>query len=60
MVKYSYSYFEHRDMSNSKFVIPGVNESVRFSEHFSGTWRGNLNYWMGGMQGCKGLWGWWG
>jgi len=21
-------------------------------------WTGNLNYWTGGKQGCKGLWGW--
>jgi len=21
-------------------------------------WKGNLNYWTGGSQGCKGFWGW--
>jgi len=21
-------------------------------------WTGNLNYWTGGKQGCKGSWGW--
>jgi len=21
-------------------------------------WKGNLNYWTGGVQGCKGFWGW--
>lgn len=25
---------------------------------FEGTWRGNLNYWLGGAQGAKGSWGW--
>jgi hypothetical protein len=24
----------------------------------TGSWRGNLNYWTGGVQGCKGSWGW--
>jgi len=24
----------------------------------SANWKGNLNYWTGGIQGCKGLWGW--
>jgi hypothetical protein len=23
-----------------------------------GSWSGNLNYWTGGVQGCKGLFGW--
>jgi hypothetical protein len=24
----------------------------------TGSWKGNLNYWTGGVQGCKGLFGW--
>jgi hypothetical protein len=39
---------------NSKsFLKPTDGNEIK-----SGSWRGNLNYWMGGLQGCKGLWGW--
>jgi hypothetical protein len=24
----------------------------------TGNWNGNLNYWTGGTQSCKGMWGW--
>jgi len=27
-------------------------------QNISENWTGNWNYWTGGLQGCRGLWGW--
>jgi hypothetical protein len=37
-------------------IIDAVFARITYTH--AGSWRGNLNYWTGGVQGCKGQWGW--
>jgi len=42
-------------MTSSTLVLHKIHSPLKL---ISDNWTGNLNYWTGGMQGCKGFWGW--
>jgi hypothetical protein len=44
--------------SNGKYTIPVRKYCNGLGLLYAGSWKGNLNYWTGGVQGCKGLFGW--
>jgi len=44
------------NFTNRKIKMPQFDFLYLF--HLKKTWKGNLNYWTGGKQGCKGQWYW--
>jgi hypothetical protein len=44
------------DLTKSSTVY--IYKEQSNDQNKSGNWKGNLNYWTGGMQPCKGHWGW--
>jgi hypothetical protein len=48
-----------RTYTKSEFFIHrAITFHFNFELYKSANWTGNLNYWTGGLQGCRGLWGW--
>jgi len=43
------------NFTNSKFTLLFIIYSYSLPVE---NWKGNFNYWTGGIQGCKGSWGW--